>query len=411
MIYSCWGSPEQQQSDQACLKAFNEKYPNVDFTVTLEDAPWNGFHQHLQVEAAGGTGPDAMLISSAFFPNFAHAGMFHDLAALATQSKLDWNDLPPGTQNFMTFGGKLYGIPTGGFDGGGADVAFAQPLLDAAGVKPPTVDWTWDDLVHIAQQLTTGAPTDPNAHFGVDFAKTTWEGLWQTMLRTYGGDIWNRERTESTIDSVAAKTSFKYFKDLADRWHVSGPDPDQKPFYEGKIGMTSEWARSVTIFINKATFPLYSVLTPAGPKGHGIQAPTGQSHAYAIAATSKHPDDAWQYLMFLLTDPAAERARSLASVAGVAWKPNIPVFADKLPANLKQWWSVQEYYIAHTPAFAALPPTITSRVLPTYDDQMKIITDQLKPFYAGQTAVGAAVSEMERLLDAALKQAQTTAAK
>jgi multiple sugar transport system substrate-binding protein len=410
LIFSSWGSPAEQQSDRDCLKAFNETYPNADFAVKIEDAPWEGFHEHLQVEAAGGTSPDIMVVSVAFFPNFAHLGMFRDISSDFTRDKLDWSNLPPGTQNFMTIDGKLYGMPTGGLIGNGAMIAFSQPLLDSAGLTAPGEDWTWDDLVHLAQKLTSGGANDPNAHWGVDFGKTTWGGLWETMLSSYGGAVWNRERTASTIDSQEAKTTFQYFKDLADRWNVSGPDPDQKPFYAGKIGMTTQYANGVTIFIDKASFPLYTVLTPAGPKGHGIQPPTGQSHAYTIAATSKHPDDAWQYVHFLLTDPAAERARSLAALESVSWRPNLPIYADKLPANLKQWWTVQQYYLAHTPAFEALPPEITSRVLPTNAVEIKIVTDQLNSFYAGKVTASAAVAEMQRLLDAALKQAQATAA-
>jgi hypothetical protein len=116
---------------------------------------------------------------------------------------------------------------------------------------------------------------------------------------------------------------------------------------------------------------------------------------------------AWRFVRFLVTEPEAVRARDFSAVASVAWKPAVPVYAEKVPEQLKEWWKVGQFYQQKTPAPAPLPPEVQRRVLPTYDDQMAIITGQLKRFYGGESSVAECVAEMKRLLDARLKEVQS----
>jgi multiple sugar transport system substrate-binding protein len=405
ITYSSWGSPLQEESIKAEVGAWNSKHGGLNVEVVPQVQPWDGYHQKLQVQASGGTLPDVNIVSSAFFQPIALHGAFFDVKRQFDRDRLQWDNLPPATRNFLEIGGKLFGLPTGGLGAGGAMIDVNKGLFAGAGIPVPETDWTWDDLLAHARKIARPGGGDAGP-WGVDFGKSTWEAVWQTMLRAYGSDVWNLERTESTVNSDAAKLVFQYVKDLSDRWSVSHPQGGDPAFYAGQTAMSIAWSGAASTRVQKAEFPVGVAATPRGPAGQGIAAPTGANHSYQLAATTKQPEGAWRFVRFLVTEPEAVRARDFSAVASVAWKPAVPVYAEKVPEQLKEWWKVGQFYQQKTPAPAPLPPEVQKRVLPTYDDQMAIITGQLKRFYGGESSVAECVSEMKRLLDARLKEVQ-----
>jgi multiple sugar transport system substrate-binding protein len=404
--YSSWGSPLQEESIKAEVAAWNAKHGALNIGIDAQVQPWDGYHQKLQVQASGGTLPDVNIVSSAFFQPIALQGAFYDVKRAFDRDRLSWDNLPPATRNFLEIEGKLYGLPTGGLGAGGAMIDVNSGLFAGAGLPVPSLDWTWDDLLAGARKITRpgGGEAGP---WGVDFGKSTWEAVWQTMLRAYGSDVWNEARTESTLNSDAAKLVFQYVKDLVDRWSVSHPQGGDAAFYAGQTAMSIAWSGAASTRVQKSEFPVAVAATPRGPAGQGIAPPTGANHSYQLAAPTKQAEAAWRFVRFLVTEPEAVRARDFSAVASVAWKPAVPAYAEKVPEQLKEWWKVGQFYQQKTPPAAPLPPEVQRRVLPTYDDQMAIITAQLKRFYAGESGVVECVTEMKRLLDARLKEVQS----
>ena len=411
ITYSSWGTPRQAESIEAEVAAWNRKHGNLNVEVVPVVQPWTGYHEKVQVQAAGSSLPDVNIISSAFFQNIALQGTFLDVRRYFDRDKLSWDHLPPGTRNFLMIEGKLFGLPIGGLGAGGAMMNVNKALFERADLPPPAFNWTWDDLVQHARKLTRAGAGEADGQWGVDFGKSTWEAVWQTMLRAYGGDVWSPARTESTINSEAAKTTFQYVKDLVDRWGVSHPRGGDPAFYAGQVGLSIAWSGAASTRVLKAEFPVGVAATPRGPAGQGIAPPSGANHSYQLAATTKFPEEAWRFAKFLVTEPEAVQARNFDAVASVSWRPLVPVYATKVPPELQEWWKVGQFYQEKTPPAAPLPPEVQKRVLPSYDDQMAIISAQLKRFYAGEIAVVECVAEMKRLLDARLREVQAAAPK
>lgn len=409
ITYSSWGSPAQAESIDAEVAAWSRKHPQLNIEVQSVVQPWGGYHEKMQVLASGGSLPDVNIVSGAFYRNIALQNAFLDVRRYFERDRLTWDNLPPGVKNFLTLEGKLYGLPIGGLGVGGAMMNIHKGLFQKAGLPVPTLNWTWDDLLQHARKLTVPGGGESGGQWGVDFGKSTWEAVWGTMLRAYGGDVWNSTRTESSINSPAAKTVFQYLKDLVDRWNVSHPQGGDPSFYAGQVGMSVAWSGAASQRMQKAEFPVGVAATPRGPAGQGVAPPTGQSHTYSVAATTKHPEESWRFVKFLITEPEALQARQLNAVASVSWKPLVPLFAQKIPAELKEWWDVGQHYIKHTPA--ALSADAAMRLLPSYDDQMGIISTQLKRFYGGEIGIDECVNEMKRLLDARLREVQAAAPK
>ncbi len=407
IVYRSWGTPAEAESIEAEVQAWNQKHASLNITVQAQVEPWNGYHDKMLVLAAGGSLPDVNIVSGAFYQNFALKGIFRDLAPSFRRDKLGWENLPPGAENFLVLDGKLYGMPIGGLGVGGAMMNVNQWLFEKTGIAVPAPSWTWDNLLEYARKITIPATGEGSGQWGVDFGKSTWEAVWGYMLRAYGGDVWTPARTESSINSPAAKFVFQFLKDLVDRWNVSHPQGGDPAFYAGQVGMSVAWAGNASARVLKAEFPVRVAAMPRGPAGHGLPAPTGQVHTYSLAATTPHPDEAWRFVVFLVTEPEAVRARQLNAVASVSWRPLIPVYAEKVPAQLKEWWEVGQYYLKNTPP--PVPREAVQRLLPSYDDQMGIITTQLRRFYSGEIGINECVEEMKRLLDARLQAVRASA--
>ncbi|MGH2353681.1 MAG: ABC transporter substrate-binding protein [Chloroflexota bacterium] len=408
ITYAGWGTPREIESVESEIAAFSKKHADLKITVKQEVVPWNGYHEKLQVQAAGGALPDIMLVSSAFFQNLALLQAFLGVGRYFARDKLRWDEFTPGAKDFLTIDGKLYGMPAGGFGVGGAMVTLNKAVFQTTSAALPDFTWTWDDLLARARQITQAGGGEQGP-WGVDFGKSTWEAVWEWHLRAYGGSVWNDERTVSTVDTEAAKQTFQFVKDLVDRWNVSHPQPGDPAFDAGQVGMSIAWSGKASTRMSQGVVPVGVATMPRGSAGHGLGRPTGKSHVYTVGATTKEPEAAWRYVKFLVTEREAEQARALSAVAKPGYRPLIEVYFAKIPAHLQEWAKVGQFYIDHTPSYAPLPPAVATRVLPSYDDQMAIISEQLQRFYAGEISVVECVNQMKRLLDARLREVQAAA--
>ncbi len=173
----------------------------------------------------------------------------------------------------------------------------------------------------------------------------------------------------------------------------------------GQVAMSVAWSGQASRRLQTAAFRAGIAPMPKGPCGYGLAPPTGQVHVYAIARNTRYPDLAWRLVKFLVTEPEAVQARRLDAVASVAYRPLIPLWADKVPKALSEWWRVGMLYINNTPT-----PRFTTKALPSYDDQQAVLREELTRFYQGQVPVNTALANIERRLNELLLEAQRRAA-
>lgn len=131
------------------IEAFNAE--STLATASIEFRPAEQYFDKLQTEYAGGQAPDITLVNSEWIGAGASRGMFTDLNPLYERDQIDlsdlWYDMVPewGWQGGM-YGALLYA--------GGQAFYVNKGLLEAAGEAMPAADWTWDDLLASAQNLT-----------------------------------------------------------------------------------------------------------------------------------------------------------------------------------------------------------------------------------------------------------------
>src|SRR5690606_17978775 len=153
------GNPNEKSIFEKLIASFEEKYPHV--TVKYTSVPPGEYSQKLTTLISSGKAPDVFYVGGSEFYRFAEAG-----TVLNVQPYLDETDLfdpdnvwSQALDRYRYDGAKvgsgdLYGLPK---DVGPWAFVYNKDLFDDKGITPPSAvagEWTWDDLLDAAKQLT-----------------------------------------------------------------------------------------------------------------------------------------------------------------------------------------------------------------------------------------------------------------
>src|SRR5690606_24479524 len=121
--------------------------PNIEVTVEVQD--WNAAYQRLTADAAAGRQPDMMFVS----PDFAQTVLKLDLAqpvtGLIENSEAEHDFVDAALEPYY-FGDEYWAVPLYGME---QMLWYRKDLFTEAGIEAaPT---TWEELVQVAEQLTT----------------------------------------------------------------------------------------------------------------------------------------------------------------------------------------------------------------------------------------------------------------
>ena len=275
------------------LKPFEEANPNIK--VKIEFRPIDGFWDKLQTEYAGNTAPDIAINQMNWVIPGAARGMFIDLKPYFDRDKVDLSayfyDLEPewGWQGGI-YGGLLYA--------GGQALYINKDLLKAAGLEFPAEDWTWDDMLAYAQQLTDPAKNQWGLHMSILNPP-----YWGTsFIHGAGGAVLNEAYDKCTLTDPKSQAGLQFVADLIHQ-HKVMPAPSvlegqENPFLTGKVAIYfgGTWEEGQ---IRATDFDWDFAHMPVNAETNIRQVQMG-SNAWSILSTSAHQEEAWQVVKFLM---------------------------------------------------------------------------------------------------------------
>src|SRR3982074_1486669 len=181
--FSGWTStPAEDKLLTDELKAFHVQYPNIN--VTYEPVP-KDFRTKLKAQLASGTEPDAFYVELGDAAGFMQKHVLLDLRNEMSKTGTSASDFADGVLAAFKTGDAIYGIPK---DFNTLALFYNKDMFSAAGVSPPTKDWTWQDLTDAAKKLTK------NGVFGLitnaDAAR------WAPIVQQNGGKVLNSDNTK-----------------------------------------------------------------------------------------------------------------------------------------------------------------------------------------------------------------------
>jgi multiple sugar transport system substrate-binding protein len=271
------------------VPAFTQQYPNIKVEPDLHDGD---IQQKIATLIASNSIGDVVHTHfSAAQPQRLYLGKsMIDLDALIAKDKLDLKGWYAQAIDAGRLDGKVIALP---FKGKMATVAlfYNQTLFEQAGLKPPDLNTSLNDLAEMATKLTRA---DGSQWGLVGFMPASARNV-TGVVRRWNGELFNKDQTKATLDTNEARAAFAWYYDALHRRKFMTVTDDQKLFREGKAAMLIHRDYNEKTTIHPAAqaqgFKYSATMIPKGPTGRrgGVWIPD----ALQISAQSPNRDEAW----------------------------------------------------------------------------------------------------------------------
>ncbi len=327
--------------------------------------------QKLTVALKGGKAPDVTYQYGTNIAQVATSSSTVDLTSRVAATDVNWNDFPAGERDAFTVDGKVYGVPALVDN---LAVVYNRDLFAAAGLKEPTADWTWAELVADAKALSDPGKKQFGLEWPIDGSETeVWKYI--PMLWAAGGDILTPDGQKTAFAGPAGTASLAPLAELGAAKALyldAAPDSEkaEQLFNSGKIGLfvTGPWDLSFFTDVKYGVQVMPSI-TAGGP--HTTIA--GPDAWVLIDNGSARVEAGWKLMKFL-TSPQSVLEDSLAAGhlptrSSVATMPAFAPFNTTYPgidlfvANLANVTKARPAIAAYPEISSALGDAVTSVVL------------------------------------------------
>lgn len=372
------------------MDGFRAKHPNLSVEQETTSAAGQAYFDKLQTLIASDSAPDMFIIQDAWQPFFLTRKLLLNLDPLVKRDKYDLADFPKGAIEAYRYQGGLYGLPDNitsiGF--------FVNlDLFKQAGASPPPTQpndksWTFDTFLQRMQQITA-RKTDPPV-FGVGPSLGTIGML--AWLRSNGGELLNKDRTGSALDTANAQEALQFLADLRHKYHVAPTPADLQGtnlnslFEQGRLAIWEGCVCQVGRFRNSAQFDWDAGFRPAG-KGGLVD------HLYAypqvLFGGTKNPEAAWAALKWF-EDEGMKVLTSEGHLQGTKMNAHQrAIFLDpkKKPDHAEVW-------ITSVERFGRTPPATTN-----WAEVDAALSKELSPLWNGQRTAREAVQAIKQTVD------------
>jgi multiple sugar transport system substrate-binding protein len=391
ITFMAWGAPEELAVWQQIADEFHAANPNI--TVKMDVSEWDSYWTKLDTLFAGGTPPDVFAMDAPLFLDWQSRGVLLNLQPYidATPGFLD------GFYEQTLSGYKLadgyYGLPR---DFQTIVMYYNKDMFDAAGVEYPKEGWTWQDLREMAKKLTVDKNGDGKTdQYGYSCDLWDMELCWSEAIWAYGGDVISSDYTQTLIGEPKAREAWKLFYDMT---FVDKSMPDTVAAGEYgydllQAGMVAMWPHghwSMPAY-KDVEFQWDVAPMPTGPAG---QATSVNSAGFVIAKDSKHPDAAWEFVKFAVSQTGQTRLTELGLAIPVLKSvAESPVFLEQ-DVNGR---TINQKIFLDSLEYAHLKP-----IFKGYTEWSSAIGDGMADIWAGEAELDATLDKVVADADAVL---------
>ncbi|MGQ4575861.1 ABC transporter substrate-binding protein [Dermabacteraceae bacterium P7006] len=371
---------------QQLLSDLKEKYlpefeKQAGVKVELQSSDWGSAFQKITTGAASNSLPDVFAIGGIWTAPLASKGVLLDLGP-----KLDkWDakgEFFSGMLEDGVYEGKQYALP---FQ---ADVRvgmYRKDLLEEAGVSAlPT---TWDEFRAAAEKVKVKGKVKSPIYWNLDTSIGIQQSFAQLFLQAGGKYFDSQGKATFASDAGVKALTFMVdtFKDGLSDYNIVYSGNGPRPLVDGMAALT---LNGVAVANNaRDNKPEVVDKLAAGP---GLKADAaGKStsvawiNKFAIAASSKNPDKAWELVQYLTGGPSRDE---LAKLYG-----NLPVRKDVAKAS---WLTPLDKQVMESADNATSQPRnpVMMKLGPA-------VRDLLEPAIRGQASVAETLEKMDSTVD------------
>ncbi|NIE98775.1 extracellular solute-binding protein [Pantoea sp. Acro-805] len=294
---------------RAMTQEFQKSHPDVQ--VNLEFVPYEALHDKIvAARGAGGNGYDVVLFDAIWPAEFTKFDLLQDVSSrIPADEKAQ---IFPGAMNTVVFNGKTLGMP---WILDTKYLYYNKAMLEKAGITTPPQTWQQviDDSRIIKQKNIVKYP--------LVWSWSQAEALvcdYTTLVSGFGGKFYENGKLD--FSSPASLQAVKLMKSSLDEGLTNPASREyleedvRKAFSNGDAAFALNW----TYMYNMANDPKQSKvagqvgIVPAPGDAPGKFGAVNGSMGLGIAKGSSHPEQAWQYISYMTSQPVQNKYATLS---------------------------------------------------------------------------------------------------
>lgn len=364
----------QAAYSEADVRAMTDAFAkaNPDIKVNLEFVPYEGLHDKTVLAQGSGGGYDVVLFDVIWPAEYAANNVLLDVTDRITD-EINQGVLP-GAWTTVEYDGKRYGMP---WILDTKYLFYNKEILEKAGIKEPPK--TWDELAEQAKAIKDkGLLENPIAWSWSQAEAAICD--YTTLVSAYGGKF-----LDSGKPAFASGGGLDALNYMVTSYTSGLTNPNSKEFLEEdvrKVFQNGEaaFALNWTYMYNLANNPKESkvagkvgVVPAPGVEGKSEVSAVNGSMGLGITTTSKHPEEAWKYIVHM-TSQETQNAYA---------KLSLPIWASSYEDPDVMTKGQEELIAAAKRGLAAMYPRPTT---PKYQELSAALQQAIQEALLGQAS-------------------------
>lgn len=320
--FAIWDK-SQEAGMQAMVDAFEVENPEIK--VNLVYTPWAQYWTKLQAAGTGNSLPDVFWMHPEQVFTYTDGDKLLNLTPYIEKSSIaDLSKFPSNIVGDFNVDGKQFGIPK---DYATFGLWYNKDLFDAKGIAYPDETWDWNTLKKVAAELTDKDAGIYGICVQYNSNDAAYHYIWQNE-----GDIINKEETKSEFDDPNTIEAIEYMVDFINKGYSPtmadyASTTANQYFESGKSAMNVSGSWMCNEFLQ-----IEGLNVDVAPLAKGkVRANLCGGMGYSVAASTKHPEEAWKFVEFL-SSPEANEIQSASGAAISAYEGTQNAFVEKFPS-------------------------------------------------------------------------------
>jgi multiple sugar transport system substrate-binding protein len=306
---------KQAAYSEADVKAMTDAFTaaNPGITVSTDFVGYEALHDKIVTDQVGGSGLyDVVLMDTPWPAEFVQAGIVTDIT---DKIPADFKDgIFPSAWTAATYNGRYYGVP---WINDTKFFFYNKQMFQEAGISGPPK--TWDEVVADARQIKAkGIVQYPIV--------ASWKQVeavicdWTQLAAVFGGADFFDPQGKPLFNTGGGLAALKFMKQLLDEGLVNPAslgfieDDVNNTMAAGQAAMALNWTYGYAVMNDPKQSKVAGQIAVTASPGEGSIPTSGVNGGMSLAITksSKHPDEALKYALFIASEQSQEMDTSLA---------------------------------------------------------------------------------------------------
>ena len=379
LTYMMWGDPPEIAVWAKIVDEFEALHP--DISVKVEIADWDSYWDKLRIQTVGGTAPDIFAMDAPIYPDWQSRNALLDLTPYLEAAPETLAGVYPGPLSTYQLDAGTFGLPR---DMQTIVLFYNKDMFDAAGVSYPDENWTLEDLSAAAAALTLDTDGDGSTdQWGISTELWDMEPFWGPVLYSYGAAPISDDHAKTLVGDEKAVQAWDYINNLYASGGIMSDEDLESYGYDGFLaGVAAMTFSGHWVVPGYADLPFGWDIAPF-PKGPESRATLVNSAGIVASATTKHPEEAVEFIKYVISEGAQTRLAEL----GFA----IPVLDSVVnsPAYLDQPGEIDQTIFTDAVAYAHTKPSFRG-----YEEWSAAVGDLLAEVWLGELSMSEALAEI-----------------